>query len=271
MNLVQHCIARSLLLCCIFSAPALVQGQDSREASRLYSQGVHAYFAGRSTDAESYLSSALALETQDPRMYYFRALSLMRLGRVDEARGDIMIGASLEATQPNRFPIGAALERVQGSNRLLLEKYRRQGRADAATNRQQLRRERYPQSFRERQTFDDEAQVLRQRIVIPLDQFMRPGGPQPLSAEELAASSPTSPRSGDGVPTSAAAPSATSSSSRDNPFRDDPHEQPATPDTSQPPPAADSSDESTEALSEEEAAAEAPPTPQDEDDPFSEL
>src|SRR5687767_15304576 len=99
MSLAQHYIARSLLLSCIFSAPAFVQGQDWGEASRLYSKGVHAYFAGRSTDAESYLSSALALETQDPRLYYFRALSLMRLGRMDEARGDIMIGASLEATQ----------------------------------------------------------------------------------------------------------------------------------------------------------------------------
>ena len=253
-------IAFGLVLGCSVIAPSLLHAQDWNAASSLYGQGVHAYFAGRSADAESYLSRALAIETQDPRLYYFRALSLMRLGRMNDARGDMMVGADLEARQPNRFAVGTALQRVQGADRLLLERFRRQGRTDAAANRQRMRNELYPT------TFDQESQVLRQRIVIPLDRFMQPGGPQPLSAEELAERPPALPQTGTTSPRAASGRTSTAKPAGDDPFRDDPQQRAGAQPVVEPRPDESAPGEST---AEEEAAPETEPMPEAEDDPFS--
>ena len=149
--------------------PSALRGQELDAAAVQYGAGVHAYFAGNSSRAEQSLSNALALDSQDPRIYYFRALSLLRQGRTAEARGDMHVGAALEAQRPNRFAVGAALMRVQGRDRLLLEQYRRQARLDAATNGTNPAAE-VPAAAPE---------VVRQRMVIPLDEYLRPGTPQP--------------------------------------------------------------------------------------------
>ena len=216
MNLLHRWITLGVVLGGFALHPCAVQAQDWSDAGSIYGQGVHAYFSGQSSQAESYLSRALAIESGDPRLYYFRALSLMRLGRMDEARGDMMVGANLEARYPNRFAVGRALERVQGSNRLVLEQYRRQGRADAVSNREQLRRERYPQ------TFDQDSQVLRRQIVIPVDHLMQPGGPRPLTAEELASQPPIFRPRGREMYKPAGATRPAPSVAGDDPFRDDP-------------------------------------------------
>jgi len=217
MNVVHRCMAIGIgaMLGCAAIAPEASRGQNASEAGSLYSQGVHAYFAGRPGQAEMFMSRALASETGDPRLYYFRALSLMRMGRMDEARGDMMVGADLEAQRPGRFAIGTALQRVQGSNRLVLERYRRQGRANAVTNRERTSQARYSP------TFDQESQVLRRRIIIPIDEFLRPSGPQPLSAAELAALPPFPPRSRVAPAPAGATPRAGPTVGED-PFRDDP-------------------------------------------------
>ena len=183
MYIVPRYLAAMLAVGLTTLLPQTLRGQQPSELNRLYSQGVNAYFAGRSNDAESHLSQALALDAEDPRIYYFRALSLLRLGRLDEARGDMMVGASVEAQRPQRFAVGKALERVQGGHRLTLERYRREARSrqvalKPAQPGQRVRRPR-PQI-----TSHDE-HVLRQRVVIPLDQLLGSGTPQPLSAEQL--------------------------------------------------------------------------------------
>jgi hypothetical protein len=188
MNRVQFCFGVALLFGIALAGPRLLQAQQPADVASdfggLYGQGVNAYFAGRSSDAESHLSQALALNPHDPRAYYFRALSLLRLGRLDEARGDMMVGASLEAQRPNRFGVGRALERVQGGHRLTLEQYRRQGRAFAAsTASMALPRQSQPA----RAQVADDSFVLRNRIVVPIDRLLEEGGPRPLSADELAA------------------------------------------------------------------------------------
>src|SRR5262245_22599251 len=81
-------------------------GQDLDAATVHYGDGVHAYFRGNASRAEESLSSAMALNSQDPRYYYFRALSLLRQGRTAEARGDMQVGAALEAQRPGRFAVG---------------------------------------------------------------------------------------------------------------------------------------------------------------------
>ena len=100
-----------------------------------YSRGVDAYFSGNSSEAEQLLGQAIGELPDDPRPYYFRALTLVRAGRSDEARSDMEVGAMLEARHPKQFAVGSALERVQGGDRLLLEEYRRKGRAAAAIDR----------------------------------------------------------------------------------------------------------------------------------------
>jgi tetratricopeptide (TPR) repeat protein len=171
---------------CAAMASSSLNAQEPSDLNRLYSQGVNAYFAGRSSEAESNLSQALALEGNNPLLYYFRALSLMRMGRVDEARGDMMVGANLEAQAPQRFAVGRALERVQGSYRLMLEQYRRQARvAAAAAPRQatQLEPRQTPQLRRQPQqaSFNDDA-VLRQRIAVGFRQPAATVGRGALSA-----------------------------------------------------------------------------------------
>ena len=158
-------LAPVLSVCLVALAPQALSGQQTSELNRLYGQGVNAYFAGRSNEAESNLSQALAIEAEDPRIYYFRALSLLRLGRLDEARGDMMVGASIEARHPQRFAVGKALERVQGGHRLMLERYRREARSQQVA----LKPAQPSQRFRRQppQAKSQDEHVLRRRIVIP--------------------------------------------------------------------------------------------------------
>src|SRR5262245_49352041 len=108
------------LACC--GAPAMA---DDAALNAMYGSGAHAYFAGNLSSAYDDLSMAIKGGSKDPRAYYFRGVTLLRMGRESEAKADMQKGASLEAADVNQFyPVGKSLERVQGSNRLTLEKYR---------------------------------------------------------------------------------------------------------------------------------------------------
>jgi hypothetical protein len=197
------------------AATQLAQAQVREDASRLYGHGVHAYFAGNSSQAETCLSSALELNTNDPRYYYFRGLALLRMGRSEEARGDMILAAQLEAQHPGRFAVGAALERVQGADRLLLERFRREARCDAGVSTDQPASAHVPAPS----TTDRDSAVLRHKLMIPLDQFLQPGGPQPV----VDSKTPTPPPQ----PTFAPAVKPTAPTvAPENPFHDDPQPQP---------------------------------------------
>jgi hypothetical protein len=201
-----------------------VRGQEYESADQLYGEGVRAYFSGDAMRAEGSLSQALEIPSQDPRPYYFRALSLLRLGRAAEARGDMLVGAALEAQQPNRYGVGKSLERVQGYDRLLLERFRRQARVDA--------RARGPSNGLMQASGVDDSRALRQRVVIPLDAYLQPGIPQ--HATSVDASAPIhrtfAPAPALQAPSAAAA--------ADDPFRDDPHLPAANPAIAPPTPTA---------------------------------
>lgn len=203
-----------------------------------YDQGVNAYFAGRCGQAELLLSEAMQANSQDPRVYYFRALSLLRQGRRDEARGDMMVGAQLEAQASQRFAVGAALERVQGSNRLMLEEFRREARRNVVQQTsatEPVRKQARPAVPPIMNGGD--AAVLRENHVVPLDELVRPGGPRVMADEPIEA---TPPQTQPAAP-AAAAPSAAPA----NPFADDaqappaeaaaPHAEAATPPATPPP------------------------------------
>jgi hypothetical protein len=197
--------AACLIIGCINSYA--VFAQEPVTAETLYAGGVQAYFRGCSTDAESLFSRLAGADPNDPRAFYFRALSLMQQGRVDEARSDMEIGAQIEARVPARFDIGKTLERVQGPNRLLLEQYRSRARQIAMAN-PPLGSVRAPDTG-----------VIRERRIVPLDEFSRQGEPQSFIAPQAPPETfaPRAPATTRPVPS----PPAASPEASGNPFGDD--------------------------------------------------
>ncbi len=130
---------------------------ESLALASAYGQGVHAYFAGDFQRSYDDLSQAIAAGTQDPRAYYFRGLAALRLGRLDEAEADFSSGADREMTQSGDWRVGRSLERVQGGDRLRLERHRARARIVALQNDREAVRRRYSEIE------DAQDDVLRRR------------------------------------------------------------------------------------------------------------
>lgn len=241
-------VGMALVASWVVALPTALCAQNWDTANKLYDRGVQAYFAGRPYEAEALLSLAIGENPDDPRMYYFRAFSRLQSGRVAEARDDMQIGASLEAQRPQRYAVGMALERVQGSQRLMLEQFRRQALTGAAALREQLNRE------RDQQIAARDREVLRERVVIPLEALLEPGIPRPLSPQELARRQAAVALPASSAPAPVARPPVPSITADDDPFRDDELPQPA----ATPRPAAA-----------EAPPVEAAPTDATDEDPFS--
>lgn len=110
--------------------------------ARALGNGVHAFFGGDYQRAYEDLSDAAAAGSRDPRTLYFRGLAARRMGRIDEAEADFSQAAMLEASSVGTWPVSQTLERVQGQDRLALERHRvrsriavLQGRREAAARR----------------------------------------------------------------------------------------------------------------------------------------
>lgn len=117
---------------------------DEPVTRQLYGSGVHAYFAGQFEAAHTFLTQAAAGESQDPRIYYFRGLVYVRLGRPDEAKLDFAKGALLEETATDDiYGVDRALERVQGKTRLEIELARLKAKNAAAKKRISKAKARY--------------------------------------------------------------------------------------------------------------------------------
>jgi hypothetical protein len=126
---------------------------------QLYGKGVEEYFSGDYTKAFEQLSAAIAAGSHDPRVFYFRGLAYLKFGRTAEAKMDFQKGAGLESRDVNKYyNVGRALERVQGSDRQLLETYRVQARMAAYKESEMIRKARYEALQRE------EARVLQQQV-----------------------------------------------------------------------------------------------------------
>ena len=146
-------VAGALLVLC----PAMSLGDDGI-ADHLYGKGVHAFFEGDFVQAHTLLTEAISAGSQDPRAYYFRGLAYSKLGREEEAEQDFTQGSALESSDIERlYNISKALERVQGADRMKIEKHRIKARLAAYQKAEQLRRARYEQLRRE------ESRVLEQQ------------------------------------------------------------------------------------------------------------
>ena len=92
--------------------------------ARPFGVGVHAYFSGDSQSAYDDLTQAIEAGTRDPRAWYFRGLAALKLGRLDEAEADFSTAAARETESAGDWAVSRSLERVQGRDRLALERHR---------------------------------------------------------------------------------------------------------------------------------------------------
>jgi hypothetical protein len=101
---------------------------DDSIIARQFGAGVHDFYQGRYFEAIEHFDQAVGADGRDARVYFFRGLAKQRLGWTDEARTDFLLGSQLEVALKRR-DVGTALQRVQGPDRLILERYRREARA----------------------------------------------------------------------------------------------------------------------------------------------
>lgn len=149
--------------------------------NELYGSGVHAFNSGAYREAYDDLSMAIRNGSKDPRVYYYRGLAYLRLGRPQEARLDFQKGAALEMGDIDHFyPVSKSLERVQGQARAQIERYRSNARLVAFQARERGRFERY-QRIRK-----NEPNVL----MAPEEATEIPTPPKPAEAEEPAEAKP---------------------------------------------------------------------------------
>ncbi len=111
--------------------------------AEMYGRGVHAYYAGRFSDATQFLTAAIDNGIQDPRAYYFRGIVANSQGRSFDAESDWQLGAELEASGRTNPSIGRSLSRFQGTGRIKLEEIRQRARLDALANARARSEQRY--------------------------------------------------------------------------------------------------------------------------------
>lgn len=105
--------------------------------ARVYGVGVHAYYSGDLQRSYDDLTQAIESGSNDPRVWYFRGLAARKLGRFDEAEADFSTAAARESEAVAEWDVARSLERVQGSDRMAIERHRM--RAGVAKQQNQLR------------------------------------------------------------------------------------------------------------------------------------
>ncbi|MDR2761797.1 MAG: hypothetical protein LBB88_04270 [Planctomycetaceae bacterium] len=103
----------------------------TNEAEILYGREVHAFFDGNYNEAIRIFDKVEYLESDDPRPYFFAALAKYRLDKnSEEADKYFKKAAQLEweSKGAREYDIPEALRRIQGNERLHVEKYRTQAK-----------------------------------------------------------------------------------------------------------------------------------------------
>lgn len=118
--------------------------------------GIHAYHAGDFDRAYDDLTNAIEAGTDDPRSYYFRGLAALKLGRTSEAEADFTTGADRELSTGSIRRVSQSLERVQGHDRLTLERFRARARLGALQRDREVHGRRYS-------TIEDASSDVRRR------------------------------------------------------------------------------------------------------------
>ena len=161
--------------------------------SQLYGNGVHAYFSQDYVKAHEYFTRAIDGHSQDPRVYYFRGLDLLKLGRPQEADADFKQGAELEsAIDPTRvYNVARALERVQGSDRARLESFRLEARMSVLKKAEEEHTRRYQETVKEQRDFlQQQSAASVKPVESPAES---PMGPEGVPAPKATAPVPEEP------------------------------------------------------------------------------
>lgn len=144
----------------VLAIPSRAMTEDRLD--ELYGRGVHSFNSGRYLDAITVLTQAIEGGMKDPRAYYYRGLAHLRSGHDEAADDDFRVGGEFEAADVDGYyPINRSLYRIQGANRVRLEKIREQAKSAARLEREMLNRTRY-ETNRIR-----ESEVLREPIARP--------------------------------------------------------------------------------------------------------
>ena len=109
------------LLSCLIGASSFCLAQSGKSSPYL-SEGLRAFHRGDYQDAINAFNTAEANGSKDCRLYMMRGISKLRTGQF--ADQDLQAGANLEVAS-GRSDIGRSLERIQGSDRLVVERFRR--------------------------------------------------------------------------------------------------------------------------------------------------
>ncbi len=165
---------------------AAASPSSAMDASTGLGAGMHAFHGGQYGESFEWLSGVIAAGSKDPRAYYFRGLAARRCGREYEAEADFLEGARLEASGEGGRNIGRALERVQGADRLLLERYRAKARTVSDSRDLEAVGRRYSTTAPE----PDESIFRRRRPEVEGDDIAKPAAPKREAADEPAAGEP---------------------------------------------------------------------------------
>ncbi len=176
-------------LSCALSAQAGLPGEDPRAIKDAIGRGMHDFHGGNFDRAYDELTNAIEAGTADPRAYYFRGLAASRLGRTAESEADFSAGAEREAVDGSTLRVSRALQRVQGCDRLTLERFRTRARLAGLQRDQEAAARRYS-------TIEDPSEDLRRRRR-PEDvdgELLAPRRGGGVGVEEVPPPRPVSPR-----------------------------------------------------------------------------
>ncbi len=141
----------AVVAACMTSGQSLAVGQtslplgDDAAITRAFGSGAHAFFGGDYQRAYDDLTQAIAAGSKDPRAFYFRGLAARRMGRIDEAEADFASAARIEADALGDWPVSRTLERIQGDDRLAIERHRVRSRIEVLQARKDAAARRYSQ------------------------------------------------------------------------------------------------------------------------------
>ncbi|MDR0338564.1 MAG: hypothetical protein LBI18_15945 [Planctomycetaceae bacterium] len=131
-----HCFLTTLSFvlfsCChIISLFGHTEFKVNRSES-LYGKGVHVFFDKDYAGAVGLLTQVEQLGSEDPRPYYFLALAHFRLKHNDKADDYFKKAAQFEweGQSVRDYNVSEALRRIQGNERLHVERYRNQAKLD---------------------------------------------------------------------------------------------------------------------------------------------
>jgi hypothetical protein len=137
-----------VIVFCFFCGGALFAADSSvvtDESDSIYGKGVHAFFDRHYEETVTILSKAEELKSSDPRPYYFLGLAYLRQKQTGQADRYFKKAAQLEygGRAARDYVVSESLRRIQGEERLRIEKIRTEERSNARLREQRIQEARY--------------------------------------------------------------------------------------------------------------------------------